>query len=212
MKNAKISLLPPFPSSKMSYLQNETKKLCTRASPGATRKWLIWRFMGNIGGGIEWQIREFARLQDANHPKTRLRDLTFEIGQNFSETRSNKVQRRHPFARPKVRPKEPSVQVTRLRRNAWLFLQIWDHLFGWVYWLVSRLIASRLPPEVLYSRFISLWLICYVLRSFCSAVPWFCQQTCCKLYSRAEHGKRTKTQDSRHTKSTTSCLRNSQGF
>ena len=39
------------------------------ASPGATRKWLIRHFMGNIGGGIEWQIREFARLQDAKSPE-----------------------------------------------------------------------------------------------------------------------------------------------
>ena len=33
-KNAKISLLPPFPSSKMSYLQKGTKKLCTRPRLG----------------------------------------------------------------------------------------------------------------------------------------------------------------------------------
>lgn len=52
-------------------------------------------------------------------------------------------------------------------------------IFGWVYWL-SRLIASRLELRVCFPSYVnSLYLLCYVLHAFCSAVSWFCWQTTC---------------------------------
>ena len=95
--------------------------------------------MGNIGEGIQWKIREFARLQDAKSPENETSRPHFrDQAKIFWDTRfsknhsiplywsflcSNKVQSRHPFARPEVRPKEPGVQVTRLRRTPGCFFR-----------------------------------------------------------------------------------------
>ena len=137
MKNAKTSLLPPFPSSKMSYLQNETKKLCTRPRLGQLENGLFDILWGTLVGV---QNGKFENLRDSKKT-TRKRDFETSLsrsGKNFLRHMHAQMSSKgdtplHAFARPEVRPKEPSVQVTRLRRNAWLFLQISDHLFGWVY-------------------------------------------------------------------------------
>ena len=80
--------------------------------------------------GQHWWGYRMANSRICETPRrkiTRKRDFETSLsksGKNFlRHARSNKVQRRHPFARPKVRPKEPSVQVTRLRRTPGSFFR-----------------------------------------------------------------------------------------
>ena len=80
--------------------------------------------------------------------------------------------------------------------------------FGWVYCL-SRLIASRLELRASLPRFVnSLYLLCYVSRTFCSALSRFCWQTTCKTYCYAQYGERTEKQSTGHSFSSTSCYWN----
>lgn len=82
--------------------------------------------------------------------------------------------------------------------------------FGWVY-CFSRLIASRLELRASFPSFVnSLYLLCYVSRTFCSAVSWFCWQTTCKTDCYSQYGKRTEKQSSGHSFSSTSCYWNYQ--
>ena len=80
--------------------------------------------------------------------------------------------------------------------------------FGWVY-CFSRLIASRLELRASISRFVNcLYLLCYVSRTFCSALSWFCWQTTCKTYCYAQYGERKEKQSTGHSFSSTSCYWN----
>ena len=86
IKNAKIRLLPPFPSSKISK-RLRTRPLFTGEAWGNSKMayltFYIWETLVRVYN------EKFENLRDSktqNHPKTRLRDLTFEIRQKFSET------------------------------------------------------------------------------------------------------------------------------
>ena len=64
-------------------LKNEAKKLCTRPRLGQLENGLfdiLWATLVGVKNGKFENLRDF---KTQNQPKTRLRDLTFEIGQKF---------------------------------------------------------------------------------------------------------------------------------
>ena len=84
-KNAKIRLLPPFPSSKMSYLQNETKKLCTQPRLGQLENGLAYlTFYGQHWWG--YRMANLRICETSRRKITRKRDFETSLsksGKNF---------------------------------------------------------------------------------------------------------------------------------